>query len=400
MTARHVYVIAGNGNTWLSGDGGPASKAQLCPSSEVTDHAGNLIFADAAQRVYRSEIRVIAARTGTFYGRKMTAGNIYALAGAGPEGFSGDGGPGTAAKISLSSFDAAVTQLALDPAGNLVFADTGNERVRVLAAKTGTFYGQKMKAGDIYTVAGNGGAIASGNGGPARKAQLAMFNGTGLAVDSRGDIAISDGENFAVRLVAARTGTFYGQKMKAGDIYHIAGRAIGGTEGNGGPALDALMFPGALAFDAQGNLLIGDSQPWEIRVVAARTGTFYGQAMTTGHIYAIAGDGTPGFTGDGGPAIGAEITFAGLRLDSHGNLLIPTTASRVRVVAEQDGTFYGAPMTAGDIYTVAGDGASGFTGDGGPAIGAEISAPQDAAASAAGLFIADGTNLRFRLVTG
>ena len=400
MTARHVYVIAGNGNTWLSGDGGPASKAQLYPSSEVTDHAGNLIFADAAQRVYRSEIRVIAARTGTFYGRKMTAGNIYALAGSGPEGFSGDRGPGAAAKISLSSFDAAVTQLALDPAGNLVFADTGNERVRVLAANTGTFYGQQMKAGDIYTVAGNGAAIASGNGGPAVKAQLAMFNGTGLAVDSRGDIAISDGENFAVRLIAARTGTFYGQQMKAGDIYHLAGRAIGGTEGNGGPALDALMFPGALAFDAQGNLLIADSQPFQIRVVAARTGTFYGQAMTTGHIYGIAGDGTPGFTGDGGPATSAEITFAALRLDSRGNLLIPTTASRVRVVAEQDGTFYGVPMTAGDIYTVAGDGTSGFTGDGGPAISAEISAPQDAAASAAGLFIADSTNLRFRLVTG
>ena len=160
------------------------------------------------------------------------------------------------------------------------------------------------------------------------------------------------------------------------------------------------MFPGALAFDAQGNLLIADSQPFQIRVVAARTGTFYGQAMTTGHIYGIAGDGTPGFTGDGGPATSAEITFAGLRLDSHGNLLIPTTASRVRVVAEQDGTFYGVPMTAGDIYTVAGDGTSGFTGDGGPAISAEISAPQDAAAGAAGLFIADSTNLRFRLVTG
>jgi hypothetical protein len=400
MTARHLYVIAGNGNTWLSGDGGPAARAQMFPSAEITDAAGNLIVADAAQKAYRCEIRVIAARTGTYYGRKMTAGDIYALVGSGPEGFSGDGGPGTAARTALSSPVASVTQLALDSAGNLVFADTGNDRVRVLAAKTGTFYGQKMKAGDIYTVAGNGGGIDSGDGGPALKAELEMYYGTGLAIDPHGNIAISDLGQESVRLVAARAGTFYGQKMKAGYIYHIAGKFPGGTSGNGGPAIDAAMFPGALAYDAQGNLLIADSLPWEVRVVAARTGTFYGQAMTAGHIYGIAGDGTRGYSGDGGPATSAELNLASVMLDRHGNLLIPTSDFRVRVVAEQDGTFYGVPMTAGDIYTVAGDGTLGYAGDGGPATSAEISSAQYAVASGAGMFIADSSNLRIRLVTG
>jgi hypothetical protein len=194
--------------------------------------------------------------------------------------------------------------------------------------------------------------------------------------------------------------------MKAGYIYHIAGKFIGGTMGDGGPAIDASMSPDALACDARGNLLIADTLLWEVRVVAARTGTFYGQAMTAGHIYDIAGDGHAGDTGDGGPATSAELGPVSLHLDAHGNLLISAanlyspSDSRVRVVAEQDGTFYGVPMTAGDIYTVAGDGISGYAGDGGPATSAEISPPQDAVASAAGLFIADSANLRFRLVTG
>jgi hypothetical protein len=399
MTAGHIYVIAGNGGTWLSGDGGPAARAQLYPSAEVTDGAGNLIFADAGYRVYRSEIRILVRRSGTYFGRRLTAGNLYALAGSGPEGFSGDGGPAIRARISLSSFDAAISQLTLDHAGNVIFADTGNYRVRVLAARTGTFYGQKMKAGDIYTVAGDGGGNDSGNGGPALKAQLNMFDGTGVAVDSHGNITISEEGSASARLVAATAGTFYGQKMKAGHIYHIAGQRTGGTTGNGGPALGALILPVALAYDAQGNLLLEDNVLAEVRVVAARTGTFYGQSMTAGHIYGIAGDDTRSDTGDGGPATSAGITFAGLSLDRHGNLLIPTASSRVRVVAEQDGTFYGVPMTAGDIYTVAGTGTAGYAGDGGPATSAEISPSQGAVAGAAGLFIADSANLRIRLVT-
>jgi hypothetical protein len=113
-------------------------------------------------------------------------------------------------------------------------------------------------------------------------------------------------------------------------------------------------------------------------VVAASNGTFYGQAMTAGHIYTVAGNGTEGPSGDGGPAIGAELAFAnGTAVDGSGNLVIADAASfRVRVVAAHAGTFYGQAMAAGHIYTIAGNGKGGFSGDGGPATSAKLDSPR------------------------
>src|SRR5258708_39759899 len=96
----------------------------------------------------------------------MAVGDIYTVAGNGTEGFAGDGGPATKAELS------APFGTGLDGAGNLLIADLFNRRVRVVAAATGTFYGQAMTAGDIYTVAGNGTTTLSGDGGPATKARL------------------------------------------------------------------------------------------------------------------------------------------------------------------------------------------------------------------------------------
>ena len=112
--------------------------------------------------------------------------------------------------------------------------------------------------------------------------------------------------------------------------------------------------------------------------MAASTGTFYGQAMTAGDIYTVAGNGTPGFSGDGGPATKAELNSPrGVAADAAGNLVIADTSNhRIRVVAASTGTFYGQAMTAGDIYTVAGNGTTGFSGDGGPATNAELNAPE------------------------
>src|SRR5205807_2967618 len=140
------------------GDVGAATAAELGgPEDAVVDGAGNLVIADSGN----NRVRVVAASTGTFYGQAMTAGDIYTVAGTGTFGFSGDGGPATAAELGSPG------QTAVDGAGNLVIADSANDRVRVVAARAGTFYGQAMTAGDIYTVAGTGTGGFSGDGGPA-----------------------------------------------------------------------------------------------------------------------------------------------------------------------------------------------------------------------------------------
>ena len=113
------------------------------PESVYVDGSGNLVIADTGN----DRIRVVAGTTGTFYGQPMTAGDIYTVAGGGTSGL-GDGGPATSAELT-GPWDAN-----LDSPGNLVVADTGDGRIRVVAGTTGTFYGQPMTAGDIYTVAG------------------------------------------------------------------------------------------------------------------------------------------------------------------------------------------------------------------------------------------------------
>src|SRR5437763_8070280 len=120
---------------------------------------------------------------------------------------------------------------------------------------------------------------------------------------------------------------------------------------------------GSVAVDHAGNLVIADAYNFRVRVVPSHTGTFYGQAMTAHHIYTVAGDGIPGESGDGGPARSAEFgSVGGIAVDPHGNLVLPDIFNnRVRVVTTRTGTFYGQAMTAGHIYTVAGNGGTGYT---------------------------------------
>jgi len=180
--------------------------------------------------------------------------------------------------------------------------------------------------------------------------------------------------------------------------------------GNGisGPAIDGLLARRAsiqactVGFDRAGNAVLADSSSNVVQVVAARTGVFYGRAMTAGHIYTVAGNGSRGFSGDGGPATKAELGSPwGAGLDGAGNLLIADSLNeRVRVVAARTGTFYGQAMTAGDIYTVAGGG-KGRVEDGGRATGARLLRPQGVAVGPAGsLVIADTDNGLIRTVTG
>jgi hypothetical protein len=212
--------------------------------------------------------------------------------------------------------------VAVDAAGNLLIPDFNNDRVRIVAATSGTFYGQPMTAGDIYTVAGDGTFGFSGDGGPATSAELNLP--FGVAVDAAGNLLIADGGNTRVRVVAAASGTFYGQPMTAGDIYTV-------------PPPEDFRSNG-IAVDAAGNLLLADAGDngagnvvW---VVAASTGTFYGQPMTAGHIYQPVGDAIEGFSGDGGPATSAELGRpTGVAVDAAGNMLIADTANgRIRMV--------------------------------------------------------------------
>jgi hypothetical protein len=392
MTAGHYYTVAGNGRKGFAGDGGPARNARLSPSRATVDAAGNLVIADAGN----DRIRVVAAGTGTFYGRAMTPGDIYTVAGDGTAGFSGDGGPATAATLNNPQ------GVTVDAAGNVVIADAGNDRIRVVAATTGTFYGVAMTAGHIYTVAGNGTEAFSGDGGPATAAALDLPAGT--AVDGAGNLLIDDFDNYRIRVVAAQTGAFYGRAMTAGHIYTIAGNGTPAFSGDGGPATAAALdVPLAVAVDGSGNVAIAETYDFRVRVVAASTGTFYGKAMTAGDIYTVAGNGDNRFSGDSGLATRAELSAPnGVAVGVAGNLVICDEASnRIQVTAARTGTFYGKAMTAGHMYTVAGDGRNGFSGDGGPAASAELSNPGAVTVDAAGnLVIADTENSRIRVVAG
>ncbi len=397
MTAGHIYTVAGNG-TGFSGDGGlPLRGVITDPIGVSVDGAGDVAVTATAVfinigELFDTTVDLIAARSGTFFGRPLTAGRLYRVAGNGIRGFGGDKGPARNAEFCINGAnDSGLpgvptngASLAFGGSGNLVVADGCNNRVRLIAVRSGRYFGQAMKAGDVYTIAGTGAPGFSGDGGPAVTEQL--NDPTGAGVDHHGNVLIADSQNNRVRVIAAATGTFYGQKMTSGHIYTIAGASAAGFAGDGGPAVRArLSSPVGVAADQHGNVLIADQGNGRVRVIAAATGTFYGQKMTAGHIYTIAGPG--GFS-----------SVDGVTTDRHGNVIFTDGAGAVWVLATTDGTFYGQAMTAGGIYQVAGGGAT--LGDGGPATSALLASVGAVAVSPAGsLLVADGADNRLRAIT-
>ncbi len=419
--------VAGTGVLGNSGDGGPAAMADLLrPCALTADHAGNLIF--GGQVGFKNQVRVIAARTGTFYGTHMLRGHIYTLA-------------------HLSQV---VAGLAVDYAGNLVISCDGasgygffyDAVVLVLAARTGRFYGREMRAGKLYQVykvphstsIGPATTDPAGNpmiSGPRGVFVLAARSGTfdgrpmvaghayvittrigGAVTRDRFGNLISVGNG--IRVLAARTGRFYGRSMVAGNVYRLTAR-YQGYRGDGGPVGDARIY-GALgvAVDGYGNIVIGDTGNRRVRVVAARSGRFYGISMRAGYIYTVAGDGSAySDSGDGGPAPSAELSrsfpgypvyntvqFNGVAADAEGNVyLADSTNDRIEMVSAVTGSFFGQPTRAGRIYTIAGNGVNGFSGDGGPATSAEIRWPFGVTVDRHGnVLFADTNNQRVRVV--
>jgi NHL repeat-containing protein len=369
-----LAAIAGSPDASQTGTGRPALNTAIGRSCAVAvDRGGNVLVADGALDRYQqgsaggNRILVVAARTGTFYGHRMRAGYVYALAGRWNAGYDGDGGAAGRALLNFPS------GLAVDNAGNIAVADSGNGVIRVIAGRSGTFYDVPMTAGDIYTIAGrhpySGLNPGYGNGVRATAANLSIVAGsgsgllrlghTGIAFDHNGNVVIADSGSGEVRVVAVRSGVFYGRSMRAGYIYTVVGGGADQPPPDGDFAVHA-RFPGVgpVAVDNAGDLLLGTGQG--IEVAAARSGRCYGHRLRAGHIYQVTG--YEGSTRSGVPAISSAGTPIGLAVDSAGNVVFADYSHAgghgyvfaLRVIAASSGRFYGLRMTAGDVYTIPG----------------------------------------------
>src|SRR5579871_1715069 len=387
--AAHSAAPDGTISTVAGGVGGPAVATGVnlgvsTPIAGTTSSPCGIAFGSG---------QLLVADSWTVRSIDPATGRLTTPVGTAASGPFRDGGPAAAASVDTCA-------VAVDAAGNLVIADAANDRIRVAAAASGTFYGQQMTAGDVYTVAGTGIYGFSADGTPATSARLS--DPAGVAVDAAGNLVIASNSANRVQVIAEHDGSYYGVSMTSGDIYTVAGDGTAGYTGDGGPAASATLDgPQGVTVDAAGNLVVADTGNSVIRVVAGHDGRFYGQQMSAGNIYTIAGDGTAGYTGDGGPATGAQVSSpSGVAADGAGDLVIADSGNSViRVVAATTGTLYGQHMTAGDIYTIAGTGTAGYTGDGGRATSARLSAPVSVTADATGnLVIADGGNNVIRVV--
>src|SRR5579871_3251791 len=368
-------LIAGNAPENLSkafsGDGGPALTAGLNePMGLALDAAGNLYIADSGN----GRIRQI-----------NSSAIINTVAGNGSYRFGGDGAP------PLSAYLSSPVGVAVGKDGNLYIADTANNRIR------------KVAGGRISTVAGSGGRGFSGDGGPATSASLNLP--LGVAADEAGNVYIADATNSRLRK-ATRDGiinTILGGggsvaldssddvfTTDAATVYELTadGKSLvvarnnpqSSNPGDGGPATATrLFFVISVAVDAAGNVFIADRSGQRVRKVT-----------TDGVIHTVAGNGTAGFSGDGGPATAASLnTPYGIALDAVGDLYIADQGNhRVRVVTPD-----------GIINTLVGTGVPALSGDGGPPGSATLNGPSGLAVDPAGnLYIGDTGNNRIREV--
>jgi len=384
-TNGNITTVAGDGPSGTYADGGPATAALLLgPHDLATDAAGNLYISE----LLGHRVRQVAP-----------GGKISTVAGIGIAGYGGDGGPATAAQLDQPA------GLALDGAGNLYIVDSRNFRIRKVLAGAGTistvcsqqtFNAQNFTytvnlfglaadgAGDIYfldvanaaawqlnpagvltQLAGvPGGGGYTGDGQPAL--QTALINPIEVTRDAAGDLYISEFER--VRSVTAATGI----------INTVAGDGTFGFGGDGGSALMAVLnTPTGLALN-NGSLYISDTNNQRVRQVAS------------GSIATVAGNGTPGYLGDSGPALSARLSSpTGLAFDPAGNLYIADSKNNnVRSVNPSE-----------VITTFAGIGTCGFGAEGDPAALTPLCGPQSAVVDLAGnTYIADTQNNRVIMV--
>jgi sugar lactone lactonase YvrE len=387
-----ITTVAGSGDVGGSGDGGPAIAAAFSfPAGIAIDRSGNVFISDTGN----SRIRKIDAATGT----------VTTIAGR-SAGFSGDGGPALFANLN------APRGLAFDSSGNLYIADSTNHRVRKITP-----------GGVMTTVAGNGIADFSGDGGPATDAAL---NGPrAIAVDLNGNLWIADTFNNRVRqvdtsgkirtinagdlqspegiaatvagdvLVSDSGGNRILRVDSLGNVSVVAGTGTAAFSGDGGsPTGASLAQPFGLAVDGAGLIVVADHDNNRIRKIAeggTRTLTPFGVKFGTLTIMTVAGNGQQSYLGDDGPATAAKlIAPTAVVSDPGGNLFVADAGNgRVRRVDHGSGI----------ITTIAGTGTGRLDGDGGLAINASLHLPQGLALDAAGLlYIADTNSHRVRKI--
>src|SRR5437660_9695475 len=331
-----ITTVAGTGVAGYSGDAGPATVATLhLPDGVAVDGAGDLFIADSTN----NRIRKVSP-----------TGVITTIAGTGTAGYSGDGGAATLAKLNFP------TDLALDGAGNLFVADFYNSRVRKISA-----------GGVITTVAGSGMPGYSGNGGPATLAR--MTSPAGVDVDAAGNLYIADYGNSTVREVST-----------AGLITTVAGTgASSGYSGDGGPATSAQLKSPADVAVGGGNIYIADSGNSRVRKVTP------GGTITT-----FAGTGAATYSGDGGPATSASFLWpVGLAVDSSSQVFVADlSGNRVRKI-DGSGTITTVAGTGTAGYSGDGGPAASATLFGPARVNLD---------SAGNFFISDSSNNRVRKV--
>jgi cysteine-rich repeat protein len=330
-----ITTVAGTGTAGYSGDGGAATNAQLnLPRDVWVDGIGQIFIADTANHRIR---------------RVTSQGRIDTVVGNGQAGREGDGGLAVAARLKLPY------GVTTDGLGRIYIADRGNNKVRRVSVD-----------GIISTIAGTGASGFQGDGGPALLAIL--FSPTGLWIDDSSQLYIADSENHRVRRVNS-----------AGTIETVAGNGIGDYAGDGALARNAsLQLPSRIAVGSDQQLYIADSGNHRVRRVSSN-----------GIIDTIAGDGEPTFSGDGGSAraAGLQNPFA-VAIDRTGVLYVADSLNnRIRQIANES------------IETISGTGSAGFSGDGAPSNSAKLGGPRAVAIDTIGqLFIADTDGNQIRKV--